>query len=114
MKLRLQEIELDAANPRKTRDFYDYLLKMESVLKNDRLSLLNTGTMNLDYQVNRQHSNKLTGLIISTSNLPDIISKLDNIDVPYKVKLDGEKETFYLEFLDPDGSLVQVHEQMPG
>ncbi|RYY53204.1 MAG: hypothetical protein EOO09_18865 [Chitinophagaceae bacterium] len=111
MKLRLQEIELDTVNPRKTRDFYDYLLKMDSVLKNERLSLLNSGTMNLDFTVNEEHPSKLTGLIISTSNLLDMIHKLDYIHVPYKVKLDGDRETFYIEFTDPDGSLIQVHEQ---
>ena len=110
MKIRLQEIELGTQDPNISKNFYNSILGLETVVDEQNLKVFRSGVAGMDFNT----STHLPGKIILTSFLTDdiqaIIERLNASRVPF----DGPKKSHLgmiaIEFKDPDGYLIRVNQ----
>jgi predicted enzyme related to lactoylglutathione lyase len=87
MKIRLQEIELATKNTTISKDFYNSILGLDTVVDKENLNVFNSGIAGMDFNTSTHLPAKVTVTSFLTDDLQTIIDALS----PKKFLLTGLK-----------------------
>ena len=110
MKIRLQEIEFATKNTTISKDFYNSILGLDTVVDQENLNVFNSGIAGMDFNTSTHLPAEVTVTSFLTDDLQTIIERL----IAKEISFDGPKKSHLgmttIEFNDPDGYLIRVNE----
>jgi len=110
MKIRLQEIELGTQNPNISKDFYNSILGLDTVVEKENLNVFESGIAGIDFNTSTHLPAKVTVTSFLTDDLQTVIERLNASGISF----DGPRKSHLgmttIEFKDPDGYLIRVNQ----
>ncbi len=110
MKIRLQEIELGANDPNKSKLFYNSILGLETSVDKEGLKVFNSGVAGIDFNISTHLPSKTTVTSFLTDNLQNVIDRLSANNIAFSGPKKSHLGMTTIEFTDPDGYLIKVNE----
>ena len=110
MKISLQEIELGTLNPNISKDFYNSILGLDTVVEKENLNVFESGIAGIDFNTSTHLPAKVTVTSFLTDDLQTVIERLNASGISF----DGPRKSHLgmttIEFKDPDGYLIRVNQ----
>lgn len=110
MKIRLQEIELGATDPEKSKEFYSLTLGLETSVDQEELKVFNSGVPGIDFDVSTHFPSKTVVTSFLTDNLQNVIDRLSANGIPFSGPRKSHLGMITIEFTDPDGYVIKVNQ----
>lgn len=110
MKIRLHEIELGSGHVSESTRFYSDVLELASTVSKSELSVFNTGTSGLDFNISSHIDPGKVAVSFVTDDLKAVIKKLQNSNTQFRGPYNSHLGMESIEFNDPDGFLVRVNQ----
>lgn len=110
MKIRLQEVELGVQDPAISKDFYNSILGLDTVVDIENLKVFRSGVTGVDFNTSRHIPPTVTVTSFLTDDLQTIMERLKAGGIAFE----GPKESHFgmstIEFKDPDGYRIRVNQ----
>ena len=110
MKIRLQELELGTQDATISKDFYNSILGLDTVVDQENLKVFKSGIAGMDFNTSTHVATKVVVTSFLTDDLPTVIERLTSNGIPF----DGPKKSHLgmttVEFKDPDGYIIRVNQ----
>jgi catechol 2,3-dioxygenase-like lactoylglutathione lyase family enzyme len=110
MKIRLQEIELGAISPDRSKDFYADILGLGISVDQPGLKVFNSGVDGVDFNLSTHISPQATVVSFLTDSLREVMETLKAKGIVFSGPRASHLGMETIEFTDPDGHLVRVNQ----
>lgn len=110
MKIRLQEIELGATDPEKSKEFYNSILGLRISVNQEALKVFNPGVAGVDFNVSTHFPSRTTVTSFLTDNMQNVIDRLSANGIPFSGPRKSHLGMITIEFNDPDGYVIKVNQ----
>lgn len=110
MKIRLQEIELSANDPDKSKRFYNSILGLNTSVDKEDLKVFDSGVTGVDFNASTHFPSKTIMISFLTDDLQNVMDKLSANGFAFKGPHESHLGMTAIEFNDPDGYLIRVNQ----
>ena len=110
MKIRLQEIELGASDPNKSKQFYNSILGLNTVVDEEGLKVFDSGVAGVDFNTSTHFPPKTTKTSFLTDSLQEVMDNLAANGIAFTGPKNSHLGMMAIEFTDPDGYLICVNQ----
>ena len=110
MKIRIQEIELGTKDPDISKEFYNSILGLNTIVDQDDLKVFESGIDGMDFNASRHIPVKAMIISFLTNDLQTVIERLNANGIPFIGPNKSHLEMSTIEFKDPDGYIIRVNQ----
>jgi catechol-2,3-dioxygenase len=109
MQIRLHEIEIGAAEPGQTADFFSSVLGLPVKLQEHGLTVFDSGMSGLDFNVSDHLPAGVVRVSFLTNDLQNCIVALENQQLPYEGPFESHLAMLAIRFKAPNGMDIVIN-----